>query len=123
MTKEQLEQVLVENKWDVKVAAEIIGITKSSVYKNIKKFRLRRPSEYVKGNWNRLKTHCRQGHEYSMENTFVNKFGYRVCKLCKTASSAPTRPVCYTCGTENTTEYHLSTWFCKGCWDAWEAAR
>ncbi len=82
MTRELLEEVLTENRWNVIAVAEVVGITKSSVYKNIRKHRLERPAEFVKGNWNRTKTHCKRGHEYTMENTFVNKFGYRVCKPC-----------------------------------------
>ncbi len=82
MTKKMLEQVLLENKWDVIKVAEVVGITKSSIYKNIKRYQLVRPPEFVRGNWNRGKTHCKRGHEFTLESTFVNKFGYRVCKLC-----------------------------------------
>jgi len=31
---------------------------------------------------NRYKTHCPQGHEYDKENTYTNKYGRRVCRLC-----------------------------------------
>lgn len=28
------------------------------------------------------RTHCPQGHEYSVENTYLNKKGWRKCKIC-----------------------------------------
>lgn len=31
---------------------------------------------------NLRKTHCPQGHEYSEENTYLNKAGSRVCRTC-----------------------------------------
>ena len=34
---------------------------------------------------NKIKTHCKRGHEYSLENTFVNKRGQRVCRACDRA--------------------------------------
>ncbi len=82
MTKELLEQTLIENKWCVISVARVVGINESSVYKRIKKYGLKRPAEFIRGNWNRGKTHCKRGHEFTLESTFVNKFGYRVCKLC-----------------------------------------
>lgn len=32
---------------------------------------------------NSQKTHCPQGHEFSSENTFVNRRGERQCKQCR----------------------------------------
>ena len=32
---------------------------------------------------NKLKTHCPKGHEYTKENTQLDKLGYRKCKQCK----------------------------------------
>ena len=29
------------------------------------------------------KTHCKRGHEYSHENTYINRRGARVCKECQ----------------------------------------
>jgi len=29
-----------------------------------------------------LKTHCPQGHEYSIQNTYITKHGWRHCKTC-----------------------------------------
>jgi hypothetical protein len=29
------------------------------------------------------KSHCREGHEFNTENTIIDKFGYRACKVCK----------------------------------------
>jgi hypothetical protein len=31
---------------------------------------------------NKLKTHCPQGHEYSIENTFIHKDNRRECRAC-----------------------------------------
>jgi len=31
----------------------------------------------------RAKTHCPKGHEYTAENTFIQKKGSRVCRTCK----------------------------------------
>ena len=31
---------------------------------------------------NRGKTHCKNGHEYTEENTYVNPRGSRTCKIC-----------------------------------------
>lgn len=31
---------------------------------------------------NTLKTHCKHGHEYSVENTYVNAQGHRSCRTC-----------------------------------------
>lgn len=33
-------------------------------------------------NGHKIKTHCPQGHEYSIENTYVSKVGHRTCKTC-----------------------------------------
>jgi hypothetical protein len=32
---------------------------------------------------NKIKTHCPHGHEYTPENTLVNRSGSRVCVICK----------------------------------------
>lgn len=37
--------------------------------------------------WNASKTHCRQGHPYSVENTRIRKSGERVCIICLRASN------------------------------------
>lgn len=43
----------------------------------------------ISGGWNRSKTHCNRGHEYSEENTWLTKQGHRLCKSCiKSAKSA-----------------------------------
>lgn len=34
--------------------------------------------KYKKGE----KTHCKNGHEYTFENTLYDKNGYRICKIC-----------------------------------------
>lgn len=34
------------------------------------------------GKHNRLKTHCRNGHEYDEQNTYINYKGERVCRIC-----------------------------------------
>lgn len=31
----------------------------------------------------KLKTHCKQGHEYTEENTYVTSRGWRQCRACK----------------------------------------
>lgn len=34
---------------------------------------------------NKLKTHCSGGHEFTKENTYVNKKGHRRCRICRLA--------------------------------------
>lgn len=34
------------------------------------------------GLWEKLLTHCRQGHEYTPENTYTDKVNQRHCKTC-----------------------------------------
>lgn len=38
------------------------------------------------GNYHKTKTHCRNGHEYSGDNLFINVNGGRECKICTTAA-------------------------------------
>lgn len=33
-------------------------------------------------NWNKKKTHCKNGHEFSKQNTHVRADGERVCRTC-----------------------------------------
>lgn len=35
---------------------------------------------------NARKTHCPQGHAYSLENTYVDPAGRRICRACSTAA-------------------------------------
>jgi hypothetical protein len=35
------------------------------------------------GRSKRLKTHCKQGHEYTVANTYIRKGGSRQCRACK----------------------------------------
>ena len=37
------------------------------------------------------KTHCPHGHEYTLDNTYYNKFGGRSCKICVKARSKAER--------------------------------
>jgi len=32
---------------------------------------------------NKLKTHCKNGHEYTKENTYLRNNGWRYCKICR----------------------------------------
>ena len=34
------------------------------------------------------KNHCANGHEYSVENTYLSQRGHRRCKICQAANSA-----------------------------------
>lgn len=48
-------------------------------------------------------THCAKGHEFTPENTYIDKRGDRSCQTCRRASSARAvarrpRPVCIRCG-------------------------
>jgi hypothetical protein len=35
------------------------------------------------GAFNRNKTHCKRGHEFTEENTYVKKDGARDCRACR----------------------------------------
>lgn len=37
----------------------------------------------TQGKYNREKTYCRNGHEYSVENTYISPNGGRHCRICK----------------------------------------
>jgi len=50
-------------------------------------FRERCQSGLIRGSsLNKSKTHCRNGHEYSEQNTYVKPKGNRVCRICIGAS-------------------------------------
>lgn len=40
----------------------------------------------------RLRTHCRHGHEYTQENTYLAPSGYRQCRACRSANRQPREP-------------------------------
>lgn len=43
-------------------------------------------SEYQRnncGNFQKIKTKCPKGHPYNKENTYLNKFNRRSCKICR----------------------------------------
>jgi hypothetical protein len=65
-------------------------------------------------NWNRIKTHCPQGHEYTPENTSVWK-NRRSCKACNRAAyhrGKKRTPTCVMCGAEGV---ELTHDLCAGC--------
>lgn len=35
------------------------------------------------GKFNKLKTHCKQGHEYNEKNTYISPQNDRQCRMCK----------------------------------------
>lgn len=41
---------------------------------------------------NRSKTHCKRGHPFNAENTYVSAHGYRYCRLCRRAYDRKRRP-------------------------------
>ena len=43
---------------------------------------LQRGGKDRNGNWNKEKTHCVHGHEYTPENTMLRGNGKRVCRIC-----------------------------------------
>lgn len=45
----------------------------------------------VARNWNREKTHCKHGHEFTEDNTGITAQGFRFCKACRRARSAKYR--------------------------------
>jgi len=40
-----------------------------------------------RGNANAKKTHCKYGHEYTVENTYLKKGGGRECRACQRAAN------------------------------------
>lgn len=38
--------------------------------------------------WNKTKTHCKYGHEFSDVNTLRTPAGYRLCRICRDARNA-----------------------------------
>ncbi len=82
ITREVLNKVLTDSKWRVPVAAEIFGLTRTSIYKHMRNYGLTRPPQFSRKNLNREKTHCKRGHEYNEENTALNTAGHRVCRPC-----------------------------------------
>jgi hypothetical protein len=38
---------------------------------------------HIRDNPNKYLTHCKHGHEFSTENTYVSSNGYRTCKTCR----------------------------------------
>lgn len=34
--------------------------------------------------WKRFRSHCRHGHEFTPENTYIHPRGHRECRQCKT---------------------------------------
>lgn len=41
-----------------------------------------RRGRFRTGSANAAKTHCQHGHEFTSENTWVSKRGYRTCRIC-----------------------------------------
>lgn len=39
------------------------------------------------GTYNKVKTHCRNGHEYTPENTETDRRGRRACRICRRANN------------------------------------
>lgn len=68
------------------------------------------------------KTHCKQGHEFSTENTRINANGSRTCRICARAATArhrgprvihEPRP-CSVCGTTFQPTKHPDAMYCSG---------
>lgn len=45
---------------------------------------------------NARKTHCKRGHEFTTENTYVNSSGHRKCRACARAATNASRRRCTT---------------------------
>lgn len=58
------------------------GTQKENALDALRKGRLCLPAVRFLGAYNRLKTHCRNGHEYSPENVRLKPTGERVCRAC-----------------------------------------
>lgn len=39
--------------------------------------------DHSKKDGNGAKTHCKHGHEFTLENTYISKEGHRYCKICR----------------------------------------
>ena len=42
----------------------------------------------MKTKLNKFKTHCANGHMYTVANTYVTPYNARVCKICRSAAVA-----------------------------------
>ncbi len=47
----------------------------------------------ARGHWNKKqpRTHCRKGHEFTIENTYITKSGYLVCRVCNKDTNEKSR--------------------------------
>lgn len=73
--------------WEAANGAILDGLTVDHVCRNrrcinIEHLRLLTNVENARLNGNAIKTHCVYGHEFTAENTRVNRFGHRYCRTC-----------------------------------------
>jgi hypothetical protein len=86
VSNEQVIHALNLSQWNVTGAAAILGVTRHSVWKRIKKIGLVPPEgvKPFKHNAQRAKTKCKHGHAFA-DHSYLNKKGFRVCRACQKA--------------------------------------
>lgn len=44
------------------------------------------------GLFNKQKTHCKEGHEYTVDNTYLDAQGWRHCRICRGVAERKSKP-------------------------------
>lgn len=53
-----------------------------TIYKINRDKSIKNPKYKIKAVANKNKTHCKKGHEFTVENTYINPSGDRICRKC-----------------------------------------